>query len=201
MNDAEETFGVLTFVDSLSKKETAVIGLFSDEEFSWAQVVVPDLVGYFSYGDWLDSREGFQIGLAIAGVDVTIVSVALAPFLAWCRLTGAPPSERALDAFASMILVLKNPPEPRVLAVVRQAEFDSYSGKVAAFRIHHDFGQWLLHRETIREGLAASHPRIEELPIRIKDFVAWSQCLGESTSEAAMDQYAKLVLEYLTYSH
>jgi hypothetical protein len=197
MNDAELTPGIAIFVDSRSKKETAVIAMIHEREFSWAQVAVPDLAGYLAYDDWLDNREGFQFGLAIAGVEARMVSIALQPFLAWCRLTRTLPSEGSLDSFASMVSLLRTPPEAAVMAVVRRPEFENYVGDIDAFAAHPDFEHWSRHRETVRSELAALRHRVEELPVRVDDFVSWTQCVSESTSAASMDQYATLLLEYL----
>ena len=198
MNDFDLDPGIPTFVDSQSKAETAVIALIAEEEFAWAQVVIPDLADHFGYEDWLDCREGSQLGLSMAGVDVKMVPVVLSPFLAWCRLTETSPSERALDAFASIILILRNPPEPSVIAVVRQREFEEHSREVVAFARHVDYQRWIRHRELMRARVAASGARIEELPIRVGDFVEWGKCLGENMSESMLDRYAQLVLEHLT---
>jgi hypothetical protein len=187
-----------TFIDAQSKKHTAVLAAVSEEQFDWAQVVVPDLAGYLGYQDWLDCRQGFQMGLAMAGVDVKTVNIVLSPFLVWCGLVEIPPSERALDAFASVVLFLQSPPTSAALAVVRQKEFEAYAGSVDAFASHDDFNHWRSHRAALREKVGKSGPRVEELPVRIGDFIEWSRCLRESTCEASLDTYATLALEFLT---
>ena len=81
---------IAVFLDPRSQTETAIIALVAEEEFARAQTLMAGLDRYFDYDDWRDSREGFQMGLAMAGVDVKMVTVGLAPFLAWRRLTGTP---------------------------------------------------------------------------------------------------------------
>jgi hypothetical protein len=173
------------------------MAVISEEEFAWAQVVVPDLAYHLGYQDWLDCREGFQIGLAMAGVEVKTIEVVLSPFLAWCRLTDSAPSERALDLFASAVLMMRAPPSPFVLAVVRQEDFNAHAHDVGAFVRHVSFDRWRLHRARIAEKLKESGGRVEELPVRIEDFIEWSKCLGEKTDETVLDIYATLVMEYL----
>jgi hypothetical protein len=189
--------GILTFRDSQSQIETAVMAVLGESEFESAQLVIPDLAAQLNHGDWLDRREGFQIGLAMAGVDVKTVEVALSPFLAWCRLTERLPSERALDAFAWILLMLQNPPGPEVLALVRRNEFEANSRRVEAFAAYADYDRWLRHREERRQKISASGGRFEELPIHVADLVEWGKCLGESLSEPLLDRYATLLLEYL----
>jgi hypothetical protein len=195
MSDSDIDPGILIFVDRQSKAETAVIALVAKDEFAWGQIVVPDLNAYSDYGEWRESREGFQMGLAMAGVDVRMVPIALTPFLAWCRLTGTAPDERALDAFASTILRFRTPPEPTVLAVVREQEFEAHSRNVAALSGYCDYQQWLRHRRAIRANAAASGLDVEELPILVDDFIEWSACVSQ-ISESSIDRYAQLVLEH-----
>jgi hypothetical protein len=192
------TSHVSAFPDVQSGGGAVAMAVISEEEFAWAQVTVPDLAYHAGYQEWLDCREGFQMGLAMAGVEVKTVSVVLSPFLAWCRLTDSPPSEQALDLFASVILVLRLPPEPAVLALVREGDFEAHAADVGAFVRHISFERWREHRERIGEKLKAAGVRVEELPIRVGDFIEWGRCLGESSGEKALDAYAALVLEYLT---
>ena len=49
-------------------------------------------------------RCGLLIGLAMAGIDASMVVVDLSSFLGWRDRTGKPADERALDAFASATL-------------------------------------------------------------------------------------------------
>ena len=48
---------------------------------------------YRSYDDWLDSRYGRFMGLALGGDESHVVTVALGPFLRWCEGRGLRPSE------------------------------------------------------------------------------------------------------------
>jgi hypothetical protein len=198
MSDSDVEAGIRIFVDRQSKAETAVIALIAEQEFARAQAVVPDLNLYSDFADWRDSREGFQMGLAMAGVDVKMVPVALKPFLAWRRLTGIAANERALDAFASTILLFRTPPEPTVLAFVGEPEFAAHSRNVSALATHRDYQQWLRHRQTIRIKAAMSGLRVEELPIPLDDFVEWSVCIGQMC-ETSIDRYAQLLLEHFAY--
>jgi hypothetical protein len=188
---------IATVVDPLSHAHLTAIALLSPEDFLAAQGVVSDLDAYFDYQDWLDSRDGFHMGFAAAGVDAKKVPVALATFLAWCRLTKTTPSERALDDFALMLRILRKPPPPVARAEVRNDEFEAHARTVEAFAAHANFEQWARHRVATRQGLAARDARIESVSVNLDDFVAWSQCVGEVTSEATLDDYAKLVLEFL----
>lgn len=198
MSDADLDAGIPLFNDGRSNAQIAVMAAISDHEFSWAQVVVPDLIRYPDYQDWLDHREGFQIGLSMAGVEVKTISIALVPFLVWCRLVQNRPSERSLDDFALTLFRMREPPEPVAHAVVRQSEFEAHAQAVDAFASHNDFDAWNRHRGIAQRDLAAAGIRSEALPISVEDFVAWSRCLDESTSEASLDRYAALVFEFLT---
>ena len=180
-----------------SNAQTAVMAALSEHEFGWAQLAIQDISALYDYADWLDYREGFQIGLAMAGVQVEIIPVALTPFLAWCRLTQTEPSERSLDAFALMLFVLRKPPIPNALPVVREGEFLAYSQAVEAFAQHGDFSRWGQHAAARHEEMVRRGARVQLLPIKVKDFIEWSHCLGESTSEAQLDAYTALVLEFL----
>ncbi len=133
---------IVVFLDRRSKAETAIIALLAEEEFARAQTIVPGLNAYFDYEDWRESREGFQIGLAMAGVDVKMVTIGLTPFLAWRRLTKAPANEQALDAFASTITLLEAPPEPIALAIVDEREFEAYICATSPFSAHGGDRQW-----------------------------------------------------------
>lgn len=188
---------IATVVDPLSHAHLAAIALLSPEDFSAAQGILSDLDAYFDYQDWLDSRDGFQMGIAASGVDAKKVPVALSAFLAWCRLTKTAPSERTLDAFALVLRILRKPPPPVAHAEVRNDEFEAHARTIDAFAAHPGFEDWVLHRDAAADDLAAQGARIEPLPVNLDDFVAWSRCLGENTSEATLDGYAKLVMEFL----
>jgi hypothetical protein len=97
--------------DRRSDVVTAAIALISQDEFESAQRLMPTLRAYSHYSDWLDAREGHQIGLEMAGVTVCMVEVSLPSFLAWCRQAEMPPSERALEDFAWSLLRLSRQTE------------------------------------------------------------------------------------------
>jgi hypothetical protein len=196
MSDPVVDPGIQIFVDRHSKAETAVIALIAEDEFALAQIVAPDLNVYSDYEEWRETREGFQMGLEMAGVAVRLVPVALTPFLAWCRLTGTPPGERALETFASTILLFRIPPEPVVLAIVSEKEFEARSRDLDALAAQGDYQQWLRHRQAIRAKAAVSGLRVEELPILVNDFDAWRACI-DKIAEASIDRYAHLLLEHL----
>jgi hypothetical protein len=192
--------GIPVFVDPTSNVESAIVALIDGNEFAWAQIVISELNDYCDFEDWLLSREGFQMGLAMAGVEVKTLSIALTPFLAWCRVTGAAPSERALDDFALTVSLFRGSPEPTVLAVVRKYEFEAHARDVAALSAYGDYERWVRHRRAIRARALESGVRIEELPILIGDFVKWSACADQfsESSNWSIDRYAQLALEYFS---
>jgi hypothetical protein len=174
------------------------LALLSEEEFALAQTLIPDFIKYLDYQDWLDYREGFEIGLAMAGIEVKTVNIAIALFQAWCRLSGTPLGVRALDVFASMVLLVRDPPLSAAIGVVSQSEFEAHAGSVEAFASHEDYDHWRRHRDSVRERIGKTGGRIVDLPIRIGDFIEWSRCLGQRTSEASLDIYATLAVEFVT---
>jgi hypothetical protein len=91
---------VSVFFDGQSKTDVAVIALVSEDEFTWAQIVIPEWHDYSGYQEWRESREGLETGLTMAGVNVKVVPVVLTSFLGWCRDTKTSPSARALETFA-----------------------------------------------------------------------------------------------------
>jgi hypothetical protein len=185
-------------VESEARVQNSAIGLFAEREFARARAEIADLAGCLDYDDWLDSREGVQIGLAMAGVDATTVCVSLSSFLEWCGLTGASSDERALDAFAALALTVRNSRASKVLAVVSEFDFVTHFLEVAAFAGRRDYQGWARHRREIRAKAIAAGLRVEELPVRVGGFVEWCACLRQEASEAALDCYAQLLLEYLT---
>jgi hypothetical protein len=201
MSDIQSAPRISTFIDPQTRAHFAVLAITSEEEFAWAQVAIPDLSLHDSYQDWLDSREGFQIGLSAAGVEVKMVRVELTPFLAWCRLTRTQPSERVLDAFAAMLFFLRRPPPPTTLALVRRDEFDAHADTVAAFAPYADFESWDRHRALVQQDAVGSGVRVEPLAVHVGDFLEWGKCVSEETSEATLDRYASLVLEFLIDDH
>jgi hypothetical protein len=178
-------------VDTSAFDATVVIGLVSESEFPGARAAMPELNDCADYQEWLDFREGLQMSLAMAGVDVRMATVSLSSFLAWCRAAGQPPTEQSLDAFAA----LRAPPReaPAVGAFVRRADFERYRGAVAALARCQNYEAWLRHREARRRR---SRRVFVDFPVQIRDFLVWCTCLGEGTSEASLDTYAGLMKEY-----
>lgn len=81
--------------------ETYEIGLLNRPDFiqlkrECAVFPFPD-----HYDEWLDEREGLQIGLSAAGVETTITTVDLTLFLEWCGRLSRPIDNDSLDAFAA----------------------------------------------------------------------------------------------------
>jgi hypothetical protein len=185
-------------VQSEPRVHNSAIGLFAEREFGRARIEIADLAGCIDYDDWLDSREGLQIGLAMAGVDATTICVSLSSFLEWRDLTGASSDQRALDAFARVALAMRNATGSRVFAVVHEFDFSKYCRAINAFAEHGEYRSWLRHRQALRAKTIAADLRVEELPVRVASFVEWCACLGQSASEAALDRYAQLLLEHLT---
>jgi hypothetical protein len=192
MSNVEVEPRIDTFVDERTRAEAAVVGLLAEHEFAWAQTVIPDLNHYPDYQDWLADREGLQMGLAMAGVDARFGVVPLAMFLTWCRLSGELPSERRLNDFAAKRLSFKD--APAAFAAVRRRDFESHVGDIDAFAQHGDYDAWLRHRDALRQSVGSS---AKELPVHVGDFLAWSQCLDEGTSEMSLDGYATLAMKFL----
>jgi hypothetical protein len=190
--------GIRTFVDPGSLTTHAVLALIDRSEFTWAQIAVSGLNDYCDYDEWRESRDGFEMGLAMAGVAAKMLPIALTPFLAWCRVTGAAPTESALDDFAQAVSLFRSPAETAVLAVVGKHEFDAHARDVAALSAYGDYERWVSHRQAIRARAVASGLRVEELPILIGDFIKWSACAGQfsKVSHWSIDRYAQLALEY-----
>jgi hypothetical protein len=186
-----------TLGDRKLQVKTVAIGLLAESEFEQAQASISDLADYRDYWDWLDSREGLQIGLAMAGVDTATVCVSLSSFLEWRGLTGASSNERALDAFADLALIARNSRASKVLAVVSAFDFATHSLEVAAFA-GRDYQDWARHRREIRAKAVAAGLRVVELPVRVGGFVEWCACVRQEACEAALDCYAELLLEFLT---
>lgn len=197
MNSAELKPRIATVVDAQSGAHLAAIAAISSEEFAWTQIAIPDLARYESYEDWSDSREGFKIGLAMSGVEAVEVPVASLTFFVWCRLTQTPPTERALDAFALVLLALRKSPPAKAFAKIDENDFGKLAGSVDAFTPYASFEQWKQRREERSRTMIAAGARIEPLPVHLDHFVEWSRCVGENTSEKTLDAYAQLVLEFL----
>jgi hypothetical protein len=116
MSGSDNGAGIPLFVDFETQAETAALALLDEHEFAQAQAAVPDLNAYGDYQEWRETREGFEMGLAMAGIDVKMINVALTPFLAWCRGGAARPSERSLDDFARTALQTLH--DPSALAMI-----------------------------------------------------------------------------------
>jgi hypothetical protein len=76
------------------------VALLSASEFEIARSLIPELLEYRDYDDWLDCRYGRFMGCSLGGVDAELVDVRLEDFLSWCRLHQIAPSEAALDEFS-----------------------------------------------------------------------------------------------------
>ena len=84
--------------------ETYAIGLLSRADFvqlkrECAAHRFPD-----NYDEWLDEREGLQIGLSAAGVQTSMTAVDLALFLEWCQASSRSIDNDAIDAFVTTTL-------------------------------------------------------------------------------------------------
>jgi hypothetical protein len=180
------------------RKGPAAIGLVDGGEFERAQAAVPCLADYRDYDDWLDRREGLQIGLDMVGVEATIVRIDLASFLEWRRLSGARAEEGALDAFAAVALAMRTAMVSRVLGAISKSDFVRHSVSLVAIAGGRDYGRWSRYRQAQRVKIEALGGRVEQLPVRIDDFLSWCACLGQAASEEALDRYAQLTLERLT---
>ncbi len=178
--------------------ETSVIGLVERREFEQARAAIPELAGYADYSDWLDSREGLQIGLSMAGDDAVTACVSLSSFLEWRDLTGASSDLPALDAFAALAFAVRKTRVSKVLAFVSATDFATHALEVAAFAGHSDYHGWMRHRQAARADALAAGLRVEELPVRVGGFVEWCACLRQRACEGALDRYARLLLEHLT---
>ena len=179
-------------VDAANNIETTAIGLVSCNEFAQARAAVAGLNDYVDYQEWLDVREGLQMSLAMAGVDARVVTVLLSSFLTWCKLSNVVPTEQALDAFAAAHASFRA--ASAAAALVQRADFELYIDALEAFADCGTYEKWLRRREAAYRTQRSS---IVDFPVNVGDFIAWCECLGESTSETSLDKYATLVMEYL----
>jgi hypothetical protein len=92
---------------------------------------------------------------------------------------------------------LRKQPAPAALAVVTEDEFLAKAGAVEAFAAYRDFRAWEQSRAALQMDMTTADARAELVPIDVNDFIAWGRCLHERTSEASLDLYATLVLEFL----
>lgn len=185
-------------IDNKPRVERSAIGLLIERDFEGARATIDDISSCRTYSDWLDLREGLQIGLSMAGVDVPMVRVALSSFLQWRDLTGSSSGERALDAFAALALTVRNSCTLRVFAIVTELDLAARALDVHVLDGPRDYPSWARHRRAMRAKAIAAGLQVQELPVRIKDFSEWCACLGQDPSEPALDRYAQLLLEHLT---
>jgi hypothetical protein len=89
---------------ALDPSAPVIIGILDASGFEAARSLMPELQSYVDYGDWLDVREGAQIGWAMTGVDARIVPVDFQRFVSWCEAACLKPSEAALDAYARTVV-------------------------------------------------------------------------------------------------
>jgi hypothetical protein len=80
--------------------DKVLVGVVSAAEFERARDYIPELANCLDYDDWLDSRYGHFMGLAMGGAEASLETVALDDFLDWCGARRLRPSETALDACA-----------------------------------------------------------------------------------------------------
>ena len=194
MNDVHPAVKLFPGVDAASTRESMTIGLIGPDEFELGRNVIAGLEAYPSFLDWLDCREGRQIGLSLSGVEATLMRVRLAGLLAWCDLTGRSPSLQSLDAFASFIAPLQRLPSLAVAALVDARDFAARRGVLDGPR---DYVAWSERRRRICQRGVAAGLHVVEQPVRLERFAEWRVCVGEAESEAALDNYAALLLEYL----
>ena len=97
----------------LEGSESVVVGILDATDFEFARPLMPELQTYVDYSDWLDVRQGAQMGLAMAGVDARVVTVDFQRFISWCENCRVAPSESALDAYARMVAELARPAQGR----------------------------------------------------------------------------------------
>ena len=180
-------------VDAASTGESVTIGLIGPEEFDEARSVVAGLEAYPSFSDWLDCREGLQIGLSLAGVEAALIRVRLAGFVLWCDMTGCSPSLRSLDAFAAFIETLRRAPPAAVVARIDSRQFAAHRGRLAAFDGQRDYDAWSERRRRIRERAVAAGLRVVEQPVRIGKFVEWCACVRESRLRSGARQLRGVV--------
>jgi hypothetical protein len=184
-------------IPPVARPASAAVGLFDASEFPRAQAEMPELAAWSDYEDWLDSREGLQMGLAMAGVDAQLVRVRLDSFLAWRALAGAASSETALDAFARLALTLRIGRKSRIFAVVGEADFEQHRFAVGTAFGRTGFAQWRRHRARLRASALSAGLAVEDQPIRLSEFLEWSDCVGQRACEPALDRYARLLAEHL----
>ena len=85
------------------RSESVIVGILDATDFEVARPLMPELQTYADYSDWLDLRQGAQIGLAMAGIDARVVTVDFQRFVSWCESCRVDPTELALDVYARMV--------------------------------------------------------------------------------------------------
>ena len=85
------------------RSESVIVGILDATDFEVARPLMPELQTYADYSDWLDLRQGAQIGLAMAGIDARVVTVDFQRFVSWCESCRVDPTESALDVYARMV--------------------------------------------------------------------------------------------------
>jgi hypothetical protein len=177
------------------------VAVLCDRDFERARALIPDIAPHEDYEDWLDDRYGATIGLCSSGVDARMVAVDLASFVAWRRFAGVTPSQKALDAFAGLVGILRDGLKAVVnlatIASVSEREFVAYFALVEAFQAVGDYRNWLAQRERTVCAALASGRVVVRTPVPITDFLAWGRCLGAGSSAALLDRFASLALEAL----
>ncbi len=179
------------------REPPVAVGMLSPQAFAVAAATIPALSAYSDYADWLDAREGLQMGLALGGVDADLTPVSLTALLAWARLTGTEPDEAALDRLAALARAVRFAPKAIALATIARRDFYAWVERRGAFRGARDFDGWLRRRRARRAELAAAGVGVFDLPVRLDDFVAWCGCLDLPVCETSLDAYAALLLELL----
>ena len=197
MSSGVLNFRVLAEAALNERPREPAIGLIAETAFA-ERAQIPWLDDYSDYEDWLDSRLGLQMGLAMSGVEAAVVHVGLAEFREWCALTRTTPNEDALDTFAALAQSARNGASPRVLAELDEADFNRRRLEIVPVAEGLEFQQWRLRRKTMRADLTADRIRFESLPVCVDSFLAWCACVDERPSETTLDRYARLLLEHLT---
>jgi hypothetical protein len=103
MNDFFTEPEIAVFRDRQTNAETAIIALVSEQEFARARTIISGLNAYFDYEDWRESREGFRMGLAMAGVHVEGLAISVSDFVEWSACVSQI-SEPSIDRYAQLLL-------------------------------------------------------------------------------------------------
>ena len=184
-----------------NRSRVEAIAALGEADFQRARTAIRDFAKSLDYEDWLDDRFGLTVGLCSSGVDARIVTVDLSSFLAFCRSARLAPTEKNLHLFAGVIASLRErgigEAEATTLASVSEADFARYFERVDAFRSAGDHGRWMTQREDSARAAQAAGKTVFQTPTPIADFLEWTRCLGQPSSETFLDRYAALTLEAL----